>query len=132
MDVLGYLMDRSRSATTMLTMLAVMSLLSGCNRPISDANKLEAIRAGAQALMKKYPAERPKNWRKISKGKWPAAIADLYPEDVTVHTWGVDITTKAYFDGGYGYDVPVSKANLPMPASCYSEPSRGVFWHGPC
>lgn len=132
MNVLGCLMGRSRSATTMLTTLAVMLLLSGCNRPISEAKKLEAIRAEAQALIKIYPPERPKNWRRILKGQWPAAIADLHPEDVTVHTWGVDITTKAYFDGGYGYNVPGNKADLPMPAACYSEPSQGVFWHGPC
>jgi hypothetical protein len=109
-----------------------MSFLSGCNRPISDAKKLEAIRAEAQVLMKTHPPERPRNWRKIPKGQWPATIAGLRPEDVTVHTWGVDIMTKAYFDGGYGYEVPRSKANHPMPAACYSEPSQGVFWHGPC
>jgi hypothetical protein len=109
-----------------------MSFLSGCNRPISDAKKLEAIRAEAQALMKTHPPERPRTWRKVPKEQWPATIAGLHPEDVTVHAWGVDIMTKAYFDGGYGYEVPRSKANLPMPAACYSEPGQGVFWHGPC
>jgi hypothetical protein len=109
-----------------------MSVLSGCNRPIADAAKLEAIRAEAQALMNAYSPEQPNNWRKVPKGKWPATIAGLHPEDVTVHTWGVDIVTKPYFDGGYGYEVPRSKADLPMAAACYSEPSKGVFWHGPC
>jgi len=109
-----------------------MSFLSGCNWPISDAKKLEVIRAEAQALMKTHLPERLRTWRKVPEGQWPATIAGLHPEDVTVHTWGVDIMTKAYFDGGYGYEVPRRKANLPMPAACYSEPSQGVFWHGPC
>ncbi len=71
-------------------------------------------------------------WKIIPKEQWPPIISGLHPEHVTVHTWGVDILTKPYFDGGYGYEVPRSKTDLPMPASCYSEPSQGVFWYGPC
>ena len=82
--------------------------------------------------MKTDLLKKPKNWKKVPKEQWPLTIASLHPEAVTVHTWGVDIMTKAYFDGGYGYQVPLSKADLPMPPACYSEPSRGVFWHGPC
>lgn len=129
------LMRRSTSATTTLATLATMaamSVLSGCSHPISDAEKLKAIRAEAQALMKTHQPEQPSNWKEVSEGQWPATIASLDPESVTVHRWGVDIVTKAYFDGGYGYEVPRSKADLPMPALCYSEPGQGVFWHGPC
>ncbi len=49
-----------------------------------------------------------------------------------VHSSGVEIVTKSGFDGGYGYEVPRTKADLSMPAACYSEPSPGVFWHNPC
>jgi len=44
----------------------------------------------------------------------------------------VDINTRTFFDGGWGYNVPRSKRDLPMPADCYSEPIEGVFWHEPC
>lgn len=125
-------MRRSTYATITLATLAATSILSGCNRPVSDAEQLRAIRAEAQTLMKAHAPEQPSKWKDVPKGQWPTAISSLHPQAVTVHTWGVDITTKAYFDGGYGYEVSRNKADLPMPAACYSEPSRGVFWHGPC
>lgn len=109
-----------------------MLSFSGCHRPISDLEQLKAIRTEAQALMKTHPPEQPSNPQDIPKGQWPAAITRLQPVNVTVNAWGVGIVTKVYFDGGYGYDVPRTKADLPMPAACYSEPSQGVFWHGPC
>lgn len=112
--------------------LAAVSILGGCNRPVSDGEQLRAIRAEAQMLMKKHAPTPPSRWKTIPKDQWPTAISKLHPEAVTVHLWGVDIMTKAYFDGGYGYAVPRSKADLPMPASCYAEPGQGVFWHGPC
>ena len=105
---------------------------TGCNRPISDAAELSAIRREAMALMETHPPQLSPGYTSVAKQDWPAAIARLRPEAITVHTWGVDITTKPYFDGGWGYEVPRKKADLPMPAACYSEPSEGVFWHGPC
>jgi hypothetical protein len=117
------------NATITFATLAAMLILGGCNRPVSDPEKLKAIRADAQMLMNTHPPEQPSN---VPKAQWPRTIANLRPEDVTVHTWGVDITTKAGLDGGWGYEVPRRKSDLPMPAACYSEPSPGVFWHGPC
>ncbi|MDO7834948.1 hypothetical protein Q4610_07790 [Sphingobium sp. HBC34] len=64
--------------------------------------------------------------------RWPPSITGLKPEAVTVHPWGVEIIMKPYFDGGYGYAVPNSKSDLPMPSSCYSEIQQGIFWYGPC
>lgn len=125
-------MRRSTYVTVTSATLVIMSLIGGCNRPISDAEKLRAIRAEAYGLMKTDAPEKPRSWKKVPKEQWPLAIAGLHPADVTVHTWGVDIMTNAYFDGGYGYQVPLSKADLPMPPACYSEPARGVFWHNPC
>lgn len=125
-------MRRSTYATITFAALAATLILDGCNRPVSDAEQLRAIRAEAQALMKTHAPEQPSDWQDVPKDQWPTAISSLHPEAVTVHLWGVDIRTKAYLDGGYGYEVPRSKADLPMPAACYSEPSQGVFWHGPC
>lgn len=115
-----------------LALTITLATAAGCNRPISDADELKAIRTEAVALMQAHPPQPAWGYATIAKQDWPPAIARLRPEAVTVHTWGVDISTKAYFDGGWGYEVPRNKADLPMPTSCYSEPSNGVFWHGPC
>ena len=68
----------------------------------------------------------------VAETAWPPVIASLRPHFVAVHTWGVSISIKPYFDGGWGYHVARSKRDLPMPEGCYSEPGEGVFWHGPC
>ena len=112
--------------------LVTMLLLGGCERPSSDRAKLDAIKAEAFSLMTLYPVETTQSRREIPKDEWPSSIASLRPESVTVHWWGVDITTRPYFDGGWGYEIPRHGQELPMPAECYSEPSQGVFWHGPC
>jgi hypothetical protein len=125
-------MDKSKYAAIPFAALTAVALLNSCNRPISDDAKLKAIRAEAQALLNTHPPQQRSKWRKVSKEQWPATIAALHPENVTVHTWGVEIVIQGYFDGGYGYEVPRTKSDLPMPAACYSEPSQGVFWHGPC
>ena len=111
--------------------LAAISLIGGCNRPVSDPAKLNAIRAEAQVLMRKHPVASGSVYR-VPQRDWPPVLRGLHPEMITVYGWGVDIRTKAYFDGGWGYDVPRNKRDLPMSERCYSEPSRGVFWHGPC
>jgi len=126
------MMRRWTNATITFATLAALSMLGGCNRPVSDPEKLEAIRAEAQALMNTHLPKQPSNWENVPEKQWPSVIASLRPEDVTAYTWGVDITTKAGFDGGWGYQVPRGKSELPMPAGCYSEPIQGVFWHSPC
>lgn len=70
--------------------------------------------------------------RELPQAELPPAIASLQPRFVLVGRNGVDIVTRPFMDGGWGYNVPRTKADLPMPADCYSEPVRGVFWHGPC
>jgi hypothetical protein len=50
---------------------------------------------------------------------------------VTVDSNGVDIMTKPYFDGGYGYFVPRIEGKLPYPEARYSALGQGVYWYRP-
>jgi hypothetical protein len=125
-------MSQWLNTTITIAALSAMFLLGSCNRPISDPAKLKAIRAEAQALMNTHRPQQPSMWISVPKEHWPRAIASLRPEGVTVFPWGVDIRVKAGLDGGWGYEVPRRNSDLPMPEACYSEPSEGVFWHGPC
>lgn len=117
---------------TKFAALAATWVLVGCHRPVSNPETLTAVRAEAQALMTTHTPEQPGNWRTVPKPQWPSVVASLRPEDVTVYPWGVDVTIKSGFDGGWGYQVPRRKSDLPMPAACYLQPSEGVFWHAPC
>ena len=112
--------------------LAMFALLCSCAGPSHDEAVLRAIRAESERLMATHPIKATQGWVVVPKNEWPPVIASLHPFDVAVFEWGVGITIKPYFDGGWGYDVTRGKRDLPMPAGCYSEPSPGVFWHGPC
>ncbi|MFD0850538.1 hypothetical protein [Sphingosinicella xenopeptidilytica] len=121
-------MRRPVNRTLILAFLAALPILSGCDRPVSDPAILAGIRAEALSLtVAENRAE-----QSISAQKYPATIASLHPQLVTVHTWGVDITTRTGFDGGWGYHIPREKRDLPFPAKCYVEAGQNVFWHGPC
>jgi hypothetical protein len=112
--------------------LAALSL-AGCQRPTQDQSKLRAIQVESQRLLATHRIDPTKGWADIPRSQWPPVIRSLQPHSVTVFGWGVDITTKPYLDGGWGYEVPLNgKHELPMPAECYSELGHGVFWHGPC
>lgn len=126
------LMHRSNYAAVKFAALVGVSILGGCDRPVSDPQQLKAIHAEAQKLMRTHTAQHAGSGRDVPREQWPTVISSLHPENVTVHTSGVGIPVKAGFDGGYGYEVPRNKAGLSMPAACYSEPSPGVFWHSPC
>lgn len=115
-----------------LAAIGSLALLGGCHRPISDQSKLNAVATEALSLMGTHPARPPQRFAEVRKSDWPASIASLRPERVVVHEWGIDISVKAYFDGGWGYHVARNRSDLPMPDGCYSQVSRSVFWHGPC
>ena len=85
----------------------------------------------ARSLMANYPTKYQQGID-VSKDKWPPTIAALNPELVKVNEWGVDILVKPDFDGGYGYHIPQQGHRLPMLPECYSERSKGVYWHNPC
>jgi hypothetical protein len=100
--------------------------------PISDPEKLRAIRTEAEILTAANPTAPSETWVEVPANRWPPTIASLRPESVTVTRWGLDIMIRGYFDGGWGYHVPRDSRNLPMPSECYWRMSDGVFWHGPC
>lgn len=68
----------------------------------------------------------------LPQDKWPPAIASLRPEFVLVSSDTVDITTGAFFDGGWGYGFALDKRHLGMLSQCWDELGHGVYWHGPC
>jgi hypothetical protein len=122
----------SMKSAWMSALAATLMLLCSCTGPTHDQDKLRAIKAEARALEASHPIKPPQHWVEIPQREWPPAIARLKPWIVTVHSWGVDIGIKPYFDGGWGYQIPHKADEMPMPAGCYSEPGPGVFWHDPC
>ncbi|AJP72567.1 hypothetical protein TS85_13490 [Sphingomonas hengshuiensis] len=103
-----------------------------CTGPTYDQRILRAVGAEARALMAANPVNPAQPWVDIPEQALPPAIASLRPHDVTVYRWGVAITIKPFFDGGWGYEVPRKKGDFGMLPECYSEVGPGVFWHGPC
>lgn len=77
-------------------------------------------------LMRAYPAE-----AEVPKPKWPRAIASLEPDFVSIYADGVHITTKAYFDGGWGYFVPRREQSPPEPVDRIEDVGQGVYWWHP-
>jgi hypothetical protein len=125
-------MGRYRPRLVVLAAIAPLAMTNGCHAPVIDQAQLRAVRLAAGGLMTSHPAKPPLHYQNVSQSQWPQAIADLKPERVVVREWGVDIVTKSYFDGGWGYHIAARRRDLPMPSGCYSEISRGIFWHGPC
>lgn len=115
-----------------LLLSAMLTLLCGCTGPSRDQAVLQAIKAETELLATTHPITPPQGWADVPEHEWPPTIASLQPNAVTIHPWGVHISIKPYFDGGWGYGIPRRKQDLPMPEQCYSEPGPGVFWHGPC
>lgn len=125
-------MHAARAGVAILAALAVATSLGGCDRPMFNMAKMKDLKAESFALMRTHPTKRIPGWQEIPKNEWPRVISSLHPNSVTVGQWGVDISTRPFFDGGWGYHVPRNKGDLPLPPGCYSEPSPGVFWYGPC
>ena len=109
-----------------LIVLTALVVLGGCEGPIHDRAKLKAIQAEAQMLMNAYPLDAT-----LTKARWPRAIASLEPEFVMINPDGVHITTKADFDGGWGYFVPRKDGDLPEPVARFEEAGQGVYWWHP-
>lgn len=100
--------------------------------PTQNQAQLEAIATASAHLLVMYPVGPSVQSTEIPKGKWPPAIANLKPHSVTVRHGIVDITTKPFLDGGWGYGFATDKQDLTMIVECWSELGHGVYWHGPC
>ena len=115
-----------KSPRALFALAAALALLGGCEWPTRDLTKLEAVKAEAHILMKAYPGDA---W--ITPARWPRAIAALEPEGVMINADGVHITTRAYFDGGWGYFVPRRAGEIPEPVERFEEAGVGVYWWHP-
>lgn len=105
--------------------LAALTALSGCERPTQDQAKLNAIEAEARQLMKAYPSD-----ASIPEARWPSTIARLDPDFVLLSPDGAYISTKAYFDGGWGYFILRPGQDLPEPIERFDKIGDGIYrWH---
>lgn len=112
--------------------LIALAIYCSFPHPTHNQTELLAIKAESQRLMAAYPLSLPAQYADVPKDKWPPVIASLKPSSVTVRHGMVDITTKEYFDGGWGYGFALDKRDLTMLVECWSELGHGVYWHGPC
>jgi hypothetical protein len=115
-----------------IIVLIALAIYCAFPHPTHNQAQLKAIAAESQHLMATYPLGPSAQRADIPKGKWPPAIAKLGPYSVTVRHGMVDITTKPFFDGGWGYGFAPDKQDLTMLVECWSELGHGVYWHGPC
>jgi hypothetical protein len=120
-----------RFAVPIIVLIAV-AIYCAFPHPTHNQAQLKAIAAESRRLMATYPLGPSGQSAHIPKGKWPPTIAKLEPYSVIVRHGMVDITTKPFFDGGWGYGFAFDKQDLTMLVECWSELGHGVYWHGPC
>ena len=125
------LMMESKRKFVVAVLAIALIILAGCTCPTTDQSTLKAIKAECQALLM-IPPIKGDTYPDIPKSRWPRVIASLKPEFVEILSQGIFITTKPYFDGGWGYFVPRSKGDQPPPGDPqYSEVGQGVYWFHP-
>jgi len=110
--------------------LAALGIYFWLPHPIHDQETLKAVAAESQRLMAAHKTAQ--GWVSLPKNQWTPAIARLKPYSVKVGSRIVDITTKPYFDGGWGYGFTRNKQDLGMLQECWSDLGQDVYWHGPC
>jgi len=115
-----------------IIVLIALAIYCSFPHPIHDQTELAAIKAESQSLIAAYPLVQPEQYVDVPKDEWPPVMAGLKPFSVTVRHGMVDITTRPYFDGGWGYSFALDKRNLTMLVECWSELGHGVYSHGPC
>jgi hypothetical protein len=125
MRLLGCMQERTTFFQTLAVVMA-LTFLTSCERPSASPADLKAIKAEAEMLMRVQPRDAT-----VPRDQWPRAIAGLEPEFVMINQYGVHITTRAYFDGGWGYFVPRSEGVLPEPRGRFEELGQGTYWWHP-
>jgi hypothetical protein len=73
----------------------------------------------------------PAEFYVVPESQYLPVIASLEPVEVTVSRDGVDILTKPFLDGGWGYFVPRSARYRPNFPQRYSDLGEGVYWYHP-
>lgn len=111
-----------------IALIAAVAIYVAFPHPTHDQAKLRAIAVESRLLLITY-ADRP---GAIAKGHWPPAVAALHPVNVVVQNGTLNITTKPYLDGGWGYGFARDKRDLGMLAACWSSLGQDMYWHGPC
>jgi hypothetical protein len=112
--------------------LTALGVYSALPKPTRDQEKLKAVAAEAQRLIAANTEGLSTQEAELPKEQWPSAIASLQPYSVTIRPHMVDIATKPFFDGGWGYGFAPDKQDLTMLVECWSELGHSVYWHGPC
>lgn len=115
-----------------IVILIAIGIYSSFPHPTHDQETLRLVAAEARHLLATTPLSPKVRFIVIPKNQWPSTVATLKPYSVIVRTGMVDITTKPFFDGGWGYGFATDKRNLTMLVECWSEVSSDVYWHGPC
>jgi hypothetical protein len=90
---------------------------------------LKAIRNEAFELMANPPPS--SGWGRIDDTRLPPTIAALKPDYVIHDGNEVEITTRAYFDGGWGYYVPKSASPSRELLFRHYSVGHGVYWFYP-
>ena len=115
-----------------IVVLAAIGVYSAFPHPTYDDTTLKAVATESRELIASHRANPTKQYADLPEAKWPPAIASLKPKYVTVTSRTVDITTKPYFDGGWGYGFALNKRDLGMLPECWDALGHDVYWHGPC
>jgi hypothetical protein len=124
---LNYLMQAARPTLCVIVSSSIM--LTGCGpRPTHDAAKLQEIASAAQTVLASHPAGAP---QQLPPNQLPQGITRLHPQLVIAEAEGLEIVTKPYFDGGWGYYVRRPGRELPQPKARFSELGTGVYWFHP-
>ena len=110
-----------------LAIIAILASLTGCRQPVQDTVTLQAIEREAKALAARTPASQ----QFVPKSRWPHHIAQLDPMSVTISPDGVDILTKPYFDGGWGYFITLDSRKGPPSGPHFSKIGHDIYWYQP-
>lgn len=120
------------SVGVLIAILVAIGVYSAFPHPTYDDTTLKAVATESRKLIAIYRASGAEHYTNLSKAKWPPTVASLKPQYVKVTSKTVDITTKPYFDGGWGYGFALDRRDLGMLPECWDELGHNVYWHGPC
>ena len=111
-----------------VAVLVAIGIYSAFPHPTHNEATLKALRAESLVLL---ASKRTYTGPDLPKSQWPLAIAKLRPTFIIVYPDSVEIVTKPFFDGGWGYHVARDDRASPKPAGRYSKLDQGVYWFHP-